>query len=57
MKALAEKKEIVLQRELTFANAIGAAVFEKPKVSFWMVFIPFFFFTSSTACSGSRAVA
>jgi hypothetical protein len=43
MQALAQKKEIILQRELTFANAIGAAVFEKPKVSFWMVFIPILF--------------
>ena len=43
MKALAQKKEIILQRELAFANAIGAAVFEKPKVSFWMVFIPILF--------------
>jgi len=37
------KKELILQRELLFANAIGAAVFEKPKVSFWMVLIPILF--------------
>jgi hypothetical protein len=43
MKALAQKKDLILQRELTFANAIGAAVFEKPRVSFWMVFIPILF--------------
>jgi hypothetical protein len=43
MKALAQKKDLILQRELAFANAIGAAVFEKPRVSFWMVFIPILF--------------
>lgn len=43
MKALAQKKDIILQRELAFANAIGAAVFEKPRVSFWMVLIPILF--------------
>jgi hypothetical protein len=43
MKALAQKKEIILQRELAFANAIGAALFEKPMVSFWMVLIPILF--------------
>ncbi len=43
MKVLERKKELVLQRELMFANAIGAAVFEKPKVHFWMVLIPLLF--------------
>jgi hypothetical protein len=43
MKALAQKKDIILQRELAFANAIGAAVLEKPIVSFWMVLIPILF--------------
>jgi hypothetical protein len=43
MKALAQKKEIILQRELAFANAIGASVLEKPSVSFWMVLIPILF--------------
>ena len=43
MKSLEHKKELILQRELLFANAIGAAVFEKPKVSFWMVLIPILF--------------
>jgi hypothetical protein len=43
MKGLERKKELILQRELLFANAIGAAVFEKPKVSFWMVLIPILF--------------
>jgi len=43
MKGLERKKDLILQRELLFANAIGAAVFEKPKVSFWMVLIPILF--------------
>lgn len=43
MKGLERKKELILQRELVFANAIGAKVFEKPKVSFWMVLIPILF--------------
>jgi hypothetical protein len=43
MTDLNKKKELILERELAFANAISAAVFEKPKVSFWMVLIPFLF--------------
>lgn len=43
MKALAQKIDVILQRELAFANPIGAAVFEKPRVSFWMVLIPILF--------------
>jgi hypothetical protein len=43
MKGLDKKKELILERELAFANAVGAAVFEKPKVSFWMVMIPLLF--------------
>jgi hypothetical protein len=43
MKGLERKKELILQRELEFANALGAAVFEKPKVSFWMIMIPLLF--------------
>lgn len=43
MKNLEQKKELILARELAFANAIGAAVFEKPKVSYWMVLIPLLF--------------
>jgi zona occludens toxin (predicted ATPase) len=43
MKGLERKKEFVLERERMFANAIGAAVFEKPKVSFWMVLVPLLF--------------
>jgi hypothetical protein len=30
MKGLERKKELILQRELAFSNAVGAAVFEKP---------------------------
>ncbi len=43
MKGLERKKELILQRELAFANAVGSAVFEKPKVSFWMVLVPLLF--------------
>jgi hypothetical protein len=43
MKDLTQKKEIILRHELAFANSIGSAVFEKPKVSFWMIFIPILF--------------
>ncbi len=40
MKELSDKKEIILQREMAFANAVGASVLDKPKVSIWMVLIP-----------------
>jgi hypothetical protein len=43
MKELGHKKEIILQHEMAFANAIGASVLDKPKVSYWMVFIPILF--------------
>lgn len=43
LKDLTQKKEIILRQELAFANEIRAAVFEKPKVSYWMVFIPILF--------------
>jgi len=43
MTALAHKKDLILQRELAFANAIGTSVLDKPKVSFWMVLIPILF--------------
>jgi hypothetical protein len=43
MKDLDKKKEFILARELAFANAVGAAVFEKPRVSFWMVLVPLLF--------------
>ena len=40
MKGLERKQELILEQELVFANAIGAAVFEKPRISYWMVLIP-----------------
>ncbi len=40
---LTEKRDIILTHELTFANEIGTALFEKPKVSVWMIFIPILF--------------
>jgi hypothetical protein len=43
MKGLERKKELILERELAFSNAVGAAVFEKPKVNFWMVLVPLLF--------------
>ena len=43
MNAIDRRKELILDRELDFANAIGAAVFEKPRVSFWMIMIPLLF--------------
>ena len=43
MKGLERKKALILDRELAFANAVGAAVFEKPRVSFWMVLVPLLF--------------
>ncbi|MGE5311131.1 MAG: NF038143 family protein [Nitrospirota bacterium] len=43
MTSLNQKREFVLGRELAFADAVGAAVFEKPKVSFWMVLLPILF--------------
>lgn len=43
MTTLAQKKEIILRHEQVLANSIGATVFEKPRVSFWMILIPFLF--------------
>jgi hypothetical protein len=43
MKGLDRKRELILDQELAFANAVGAAVFEKPRVSYWMVLIPILF--------------
>jgi hypothetical protein len=43
MKGLERKKEIILQSETAFADAIGAKVFEKPGVSFWMILLPILF--------------
>lgn len=43
MRNLARKRDLILNREMVFANAIGAAVMQKPKVSYWMVLIPILF--------------
>ncbi len=43
MTELDKKKELILAHELEFANALGAAVFEKPRVSFWMILVPLLF--------------
>jgi len=43
MKSLERKKELILQRELLFANEVGSKVFDKPRVSFWMILIPILF--------------
>ena len=40
---LARRKELILESEMTFANKIGAAVFEKPKVNMWMIMLPILF--------------
>ncbi len=38
-----EKKELILQHEIKFANAIAAKVIDKPILSLWMILIPVFF--------------
>ena len=43
MKGLPRKKELILERERFFANAVGSAVFEKPKISMWMILVPILF--------------
>lgn len=43
MNALDAKKQLILEQELRFADAIARAVFEKPKVSYWMVLLPILF--------------
>jgi hypothetical protein len=40
MKELDRKKDLILERERFFANAVGSAVFEKPSVSLWMILVP-----------------
>jgi hypothetical protein len=39
-RQIAANREVVLQSERVFANAVGAAVLEKPRVSLWMVLVP-----------------
>ncbi|MFH1134641.1 MAG: NF038143 family protein [Pseudomonadota bacterium] len=36
-------REMILEQELAFANAVGAGLFEKPKVDYWMILIPLLF--------------
>jgi len=43
MKGLARKQELILEQERAFANALGAAVFDKPRISYWMVLLPILF--------------
>jgi hypothetical protein len=43
MKGLERKKDLILQHELLFADAVGAMVFEKPQASFWMILLPILF--------------
>ncbi|MEW6672913.1 MAG: NF038143 family protein [Thermodesulfobacteriota bacterium] len=43
MNGFDRKKTLILERELDFSNAIGAAVVEKPRISFWMILIPILF--------------
>jgi hypothetical protein len=43
MSALDAKKALILARESRFADAVGAAVFVKPRVSVWMVLLPILF--------------
>ncbi len=38
-----EKKELILQHEIKFANAIAAKAIDKPILSLWMILIPVFF--------------
>ncbi len=43
MLTLLEKKELILNYEEKFANAIAAKVIDKPILSLWMILIPVFF--------------
>lgn len=43
MASLSQKKDLILRHEQFFANSIGKAVFEKPKVTFWMILVPLLF--------------
>lgn len=43
MRALTEKKEMILDKEKAFANAVSAVVIEKPILSIWMILIPVIF--------------
>lgn len=43
MPPLVRKVELILSQEGSFANALGAAVFDKPRVSYWMILVPILF--------------
>ncbi len=43
MKGLERKQELILEQERAFANALGATVFDKPRISYWMVLLPILF--------------
>ena len=40
MKTISKKKDILINNETAFANSLSMAVFEKPKMSVWMILIP-----------------
>ena len=40
MRSLQHKKELILEAEEAFTRTIGQALFEKPKVSLWMILMP-----------------
>ena len=43
MKGLERKRDLILEQERAFANALGASVFDKPRISYWMVLLPILF--------------
>ena len=43
MDELAEKKMVILEHERQLANAVSAAVIQKPVLSIWLILIPIFF--------------
>jgi len=43
MESFAHKKDLILAREETFADAVAVSVLDKPKVSLWMILIPLLF--------------
>lgn len=43
MSTFPEKKDMILEKEMAFANAVSAVVIEKPTLSIWMILIPVIF--------------
>lgn len=43
MNSTQEKQQAILESERRFANAVSAAVIDKPKLSIWMILIPVIF--------------